>query len=243
MTAKQSDTSPKSTPATSLETLVATGREALSSGDLDAARAAFETAVETYPDDAVTHNNLGAFYMGLGEIEAAEASFAQVVELLPDNPNCRFNLAMSRFRLDRPAEAAADFQLVTDAKPDDAEAFNNLGAAHYQAGDLDAGRTAFEAALQLHPNYPNAVTNLSDLEYTAGRIDKAIGICEAYLEHQQDHSVIRQMLTILDAEAAKNVARAIPCAEAAAAQEDTDPASHRHLGRLPEVRRSLTAEA
>jgi len=194
-------------PATSLDQslvdLVEKGRQALSAGDLDQARAAFEGVVAAFPDEAVGHNNLGAFYMGTGDFAAAETAFAQVDELLPGSPNVLFNLGMARFRQKNYAAAAATFQRAHELDPTDAETLNNLGTARFLGGETAQARRDLEAALQLQPNYPNAIINLSDLEYACGRIDKAVGICQAYLDHHQDAGVARQLLSVLDLENAR----------------------------------------
>lgn len=152
-----------------------------------------------FPDEAVAHNNLGAFYMGIGDDAGAETAFARGSELMPGNAGCLFNLGLARFRQEQFDAAAEAFSRAAAIAEDDAEILNNLGACRFHAGELDRARRDIEAALALQPNYPNAVMNLSDLEYAAGRPDKAVGICQAYLDHHEDAGVARQLLTILDA--------------------------------------------
>ncbi|HOX26224.1 MAG TPA: tetratricopeptide repeat protein [Candidatus Krumholzibacteria bacterium] len=243
MTAQSIDQSPNEATPAGFVDLVAEGRQALARGDLDQARACFETATRQFPAEPVGHNNLGAFYMGLGEYAAAERSFAESATLLPDNPNIRFNLALARFRREAFAAAAADFAAVAAVAPTDAEVRNNLGAASFLAGDLDVARRNFEAALELQPNYPSAVLNLCDLEYATGNAAGAIGLCEAYLEHQHDLGVLRRLLEMLDDQARRAVDLAIPRAEALAAASGSDLATRRQLGRLLEARQALTAKS
>jgi Flp pilus assembly protein TadD len=221
--------------------LVAAGRQALADGDLDSARARFEEAARRFSQDPLSHNNLGAFYIGLGEYELAEGSFLHVVDLLPDNPSSHFNLAMARYRQGRFAEAAEGFAAVAARTPEDPEVFNNLGATRYLVGQVEQARQDLETALRLQPNFPNAVLNLCDLEYGTGNVDAAIALCEAYLEHNQDLGVLRRLLEILDEQATVIVNRAIPHAEACVAANDQDQGTRRHLGRLLEARQALTA--
>jgi Flp pilus assembly protein TadD len=204
--------------------LVESGRTALAAGDLDAARTAFERVVEVFPDEAVGHNNLGAFYMGIGDHAAAESAFARVCELLPDHASVRFNLGMARFRQERFEEAAEAFGAAHALDPDDAETLNNLGTTRFLCGEVVQARQDLEAALQRQPNYPSAIINLSDLEYAAGRTDKAIGICQAYLDHNHDAGVARQLLSVLDAENARQTAL-----DHANADGDDEPAAAQGL--------------
>ena len=226
-----------------LTSLVETARQALANGDLEAARTGFEAVVERFPDEPVGHNNLGAFYIGLGAFAEAETSFERLVALLPDHPNCRFNLAMSRFRQNNFDAAAADFQAVANASPEDPEAWNNLGAAQFMAGDIDTARTSLRTALTIQPNYPSAVLNLCDVETAAGDTGEAMRTCETYLAKYRDHCVLRRMLEILDEQACRTIAEAIPHAEAIIAANEGDTATQRHLGRLLEAHKALSAES
>lgn len=222
--------------------LVTRGCEALNAGDLEQARASFEEAVARYPGEAVGHNNLGAFYLGLGDTAAAIGCFQRVAELLPERTNSHFNLGMALFQAGSYLEAATVFATAAALNPEDPEAANNIGAARFMAGDLGSARTHFIKALGLQPNYPNAVLNLCDVEVAEGRVDAARELCEAYLEHHRDLAVSRRLLELLEVEARAAVEEAIPHAEALVAADAEDRLTRRHLGRLLEARRALTAE-
>ena len=223
--------------------LVDTGHQALTTGDIDTARTAFEQAAERYADEPVVHNNLGALYMGLGDYAAAEQAFTRVVDLLPNRANPLFNQAMARFRQEEFDGAVEAFAAAAALDPEDPETRNNLGAARFQAGDIETARQDMVAALQQQPNFPNAVLNLCDLEVADGAPEIAIQLCEAYLEHHRDLGVLRRLLELLDSQARVRVEQAIPHAEAMVAACTGDNAARRHLGRLLEARQALRAEA
>ena len=62
----------------------------LDAGRLEAAMAAFRTAIDRgYP---LAHTNLGICWYRLGHRTAANASFEKAVELLPHHPVARANL-------------------------------------------------------------------------------------------------------------------------------------------------------
>jgi Flp pilus assembly protein TadD len=178
--------------------LVQKGREALAGGDIESAREIFLTATTRYPLEAVGHNNLGGFYMGLQEHDAAASCFARALELSPESHGTRFNLAVAQFGLGDFEAAAAGFAAVSEANPDDPEALNNLGAACFLAGDHDGARGRFTAALNLNPNFPSAVLNLCDVELASGNREAARDLCEAYLAHHRDMGVLRRLLELLD---------------------------------------------
>jgi len=197
MTATHTD--PTTAPHSDLVNLVETAQQALAAGDLDTAREAYTAMTTSFPDEAVAHNNLGAFEMGVSNYAGAEAAFSSAAALMRGHANCLFNLALAQYRQEKLSDAAQNFALAHAADPQDAETLNNLGACRYQIGEQDQARRDVENALKLQPNYPSAVMNLSDMEFLAGRTDKAIAICQAYLDHNQDLGVTRQLLTILDA--------------------------------------------
>jgi Tfp pilus assembly protein PilF len=223
----------------SLVGLVKAAQTALATGDLEAARAAFTQAVADYPDQPVSHNNLGAFYMGLGEVAPAEACFRQAVELLPDNTNLRFNLGVTRMRLEQPERALIDFATVLAETPDDPEAHNNMAVAQFLTGDTAGAEDSLSRALDLQPNFPNAVLNQCDIDLARDDVESAIHRCESYLVRFQDSGVLRRLLVLLDSQARQALEHAIPQAEALIQTDATDAEVRRHLGRLLEARQAL----
>jgi Tfp pilus assembly protein PilF len=219
--------------------LVKAAQTALAIGDLNGARAAFARAVQDYPDQPESHNNLGAFHMGLGEHAPAETCFRRAAELLPNNVNLRFNLGVTRMRLDQPARALVDFATVLAEMPDDPEAHNNMAVAQFLTGDTASAEDSLTRALALQPNYPNAVLNQCDIDLARDDVEAACQRCEAYLTQFQDSGVLRRLLVLLDAQARKALEQAIPQAEALIQSDATDAEVRRHLGRLLEARQAL----
>ncbi len=223
----------------SLAGLVKAAQSALAAGDLDGTREAFLQAVADYPGQPESHNNLGAFYMGLGQFAPAEACFRRAVELLPDNANLRFNLGVTRMRLDQPERALVDFATVLAEQPDDPEAHNNMAVAQFLTGDAAGAEDSLARALALQPNFPNAVLNQCDIDLARDDAERAIQRCEAFLTRFQDAGVLRRLLVLLDAQARATLEQAIPQAEALIQADGTDTAVRRHLGRLLEARQAL----
>ncbi len=223
----------------SLVGLVKAAQTALAAGDLEGTRAAFVQAVEDHPDQPASHNNLGAFYMGLGQYEPAEACFRRAVDLLPENANLRFNLGVTRMRLDQPARALVDFATALAENPDDPEAHNNMAVAQFLTGDTAGAEDSLTRALALQPNFPNAVLNQCDIDLARQDTETAIQRCEAYLTRFQDAAVLRRLLVLLDAQARRALEQAIPQAEALIQADTTDAEVRRHLGRLLEARQAL----
>jgi Tfp pilus assembly protein PilF len=223
----------------SLAGLVKAAQAALSTGDLESAGAAFTAAAASYPDQPESHNNLGAFYMGLGEFAPAEACFRRAVELLPDNANLRFNLGVTRMHLDHPERALVDFATVLVETPYDPEAHNNMAVAQFLTGDGSGAQESLAQALDLQPNFPNAILNQCDIDLASNDMETAIRRCEGYLVRFQDAGVLRRLLVLLDTQARQALEQAIPQAEALVQADGTDAAVRCHLGRLLEARQAL----
>lgn len=223
----------------SLVGLVKAAQSALAAGDLDGALAAFRQAVTDFPDQPASHNNLGAFYMGLEQYAPAEVCFREAVALLPENANLRFNLGVTRMRLAQPQRALVDFATVLAETPDDPEAHNNLAVAQFLTGDPAGAAASLDRALALQPNYPNAILNQCDMDAARGDLASAIRRCEGYLLQFQDDGVLRRLVVLLDTQAREALEQAIPQAEALVQADGSDAAVRCHLGRLLEARQAL----
>lgn len=223
----------------SLVGLVKAAQTDLAAGNLDGALAAFRKAVELFPGQPESHNNLGAFYMGRGEFALAEASFRRAAELLPENANLRFNLGVTRMRLDQPSRALVDFATVLAETPDDPEAHNNMAVAQFLTGDGAGAEASLARALDLQPNFPNAVLNQCDIDVARDDLAAAVQHCENYLARFQDSAVLRRLLVVLDAQTRQALEQAIPQAEALIQANGADAEARRHLGRLLEARHAL----
>ena len=57
-------------------------------GQVDAAIAHYQKALEIKPDYAEAHNNLGAIMARRGQIDAAIAHFQKALEIKPDYAEC-----------------------------------------------------------------------------------------------------------------------------------------------------------
>ncbi len=74
-------------------------------GRMDLAIGLFEQLARLDPMSAISHNNLGSFYIDLGRLKDAEAAISRGLELSPDNSASLFNLAMLRVLQGRFEEA------------------------------------------------------------------------------------------------------------------------------------------
>lgn len=103
------------------------GTLALVRGEPDAARAAFEKAVETAPGEAANHLALFRLLARTGEREAARAALEAGIGRT-DNPVLRLNRAMLLEREGEIERAIADYERLYEARPGSELIANNLAS-------------------------------------------------------------------------------------------------------------------
>ena len=87
-------------------------------GRTEAARAAFEHALEVEPDLAQPHFNLAVLAEERGDAAVAARHYERAVELTPGHFQARFNLGRLYGALDRPAEQQEQWEAALAANPD-----------------------------------------------------------------------------------------------------------------------------
>ncbi|MDQ8756473.1 putative 2OG-Fe(II) oxygenase [Sphingosinicella sp. LHD-64] len=163
------------------------------SGNIAAARQAFERAGALAPHDAKLLGNHANLLGSLGEAEAALALYARALAIDPAFADARYNRALLLQKLGRLDEALADLDAVV---PPDARAHSARGSVLRALGRLDAASGAYDAALRLDPGRLTALhgrartamergeTGASDLYARAlaqkpGDLELILGVAEA----------------------------------------------------------------
>lgn len=85
-----------------------------------------QTAVDLYPQDAETHNNLGVSLTALGQLEEAEASCKQAIALNPDFAEAHNNLGSLFKDQGRLTESEASYNQAISLNPNYVDAYWNL---------------------------------------------------------------------------------------------------------------------
>ncbi len=154
--------------AIALDAQLATAHEGLgralgTTGRLQEAAAALETAGRLAPTSANVWNNLGLVYLALGRAGAAEEAFRRALEGGAGEGVVRRNLAGALLQLERLDEARRETERALELSPADAASWLRLGEVAAAQGDLAAARRAFEQALALDPGLGPAREGLSRL--------------------------------------------------------------------------------
>jgi tetratricopeptide (TPR) repeat protein len=120
-------------------------------------------AVESTPDSAEAHNNLGVLYSRSNRLEAAEQEFLLASRLQQNNFAAHFNLGKILERTNRLAGAEASYRRAIELKPELAEAHNRLGLVLAASGRHQQAEACYRQALELKPDFSAARDNLASV--------------------------------------------------------------------------------
>ena len=177
------------------------GLSAFRGGDLAAAVAFFQAALETTPECAECQRNLGIVQGRLGAYDEAEAAFRAALALEPDNAQTYDGLAElynAQRRFDDAAEAsAASARLSGGGGADDPTAVFDQGLIFWNSGRLDEARQQFERTLELDPNHGEAHYWLGMANLNAGQMAEAAAEFQIYLDREPNGRFAAQATGIL----------------------------------------------
>lgn len=155
------------------EVYTAIGRLRASTGDLDAARDAYQTALDLNPQDVTALVGMSNVFQQRQKIEDAEELLNRAIELQPGNWRLINSLAVLEFDSGAYADAAEQWQRVVFLNPGNHVLLSNLGSAQILAGDFEAARETIETALELQAT-DAAYSNLGVIYYFLGEFGKSV---------------------------------------------------------------------
>jgi tetratricopeptide (TPR) repeat protein len=130
--------------------LLVDANSAVAAGDLETARALYESAMEQDPGSApLAQLGLGEIYIAQGEIARAIDQVQQAATALPTEGVLRGQLADTLMAAGRNAEAIAAYEQAISLAPTDALLVERLGHAYRVSGRTDEAREAYENAANL----------------------------------------------------------------------------------------------
>jgi tetratricopeptide (TPR) repeat protein len=107
--------------------------------------------LQSGPDDAALHDEIGLMRAELGDFAGAEAEFRQSLRLKPDSAAARYNEGVALVALGRRDEARTFFESALAADSAHARSHYQLGAILQSAGDLGAALSHYREAARLDP--------------------------------------------------------------------------------------------
>lgn len=154
---------------------------AFRSGYVDAAVALATRAVESAPNVARFHCDLGNLLKTQGRIDDAIHSYQRALALNPGLLDAEYNIGVCHEERGRPEEAVEHLSRVLTERPRFARAHMALGNAYKRLGKSSAALRHYEKAASLAPNFADAHYNLANVLLEQGRDDDAIAHYERAL--------------------------------------------------------------
>ncbi|MEH2143690.1 tetratricopeptide repeat protein [Nostoc sp.] len=128
-------------------------------GDLQAAIASYDKAINQNSQYGAAYNRRGLVYFDLGDKEKAIADYNQALSINPNDAEAYNNLGNARASLGNNREAVKDYSEAIRLNPNYAEAYNNRGNARATNGDKKGALDDFDQAILLDPKYAIAYNN------------------------------------------------------------------------------------
>jgi tetratricopeptide (TPR) repeat protein len=175
------------------------GGAAFISGDFEAARTEYESALAKRPDDADALNALGQALVRLGRVDDAIARFERAVQLAPDAWAPHFNLAAAAAQRGQWDRAIDQYREAARVFADDYATQFNLALALHKKGDEPAAIAEYEKAIRLAPGEPSFHVALAVSLEKTGRIDQAVREYRLSLDMDPDSAAAANLRTHIDA--------------------------------------------
>jgi tetratricopeptide (TPR) repeat protein len=135
--------------------------------------AAYEKAIELYPNHSASRNNLAVIYMRMDQLDKAIDHYTVLRERGFDFPGTAGNLASAFV-------AQGEYNTGLAVIREFVARFPNVEAGHLFAGRmslaanrLDEATAAFEKALELRPNFPPAELGLTEMRLANDEFERA----------------------------------------------------------------------
>ncbi len=184
--AKTAATTPGSTRA-----LLGVGRAAERRGDIAAAAAAYQKALEINPDYPDALSNLAGIYARQGRVDEARQMIERALRAAPNHPRLMSNLGTLYSQEGRLAEAAQQFENVLAINPGEREARFNLALVRFHQQDYAAAKTNFEKVAGQGERFDLAFYYLAVIEDGSGNRDRARQLAAHFLSVYRNNDAFR----------------------------------------------------
>lgn len=130
---------------------------------------AYEDAVETRKNAAITHISIGGIYRKIRKFDRAEAILKRAVRLDSENVVVYLELASLYQQQKQPAKALAMHQQVTALRPDSPLSYLMVGILSAHLRQYDAAERALEKMISLAPKKSDGYRELARLYLKTGK--------------------------------------------------------------------------
>jgi tetratricopeptide (TPR) repeat protein len=133
----------------------------------------YRKSIDTNPDFAEAHNNLGVLFSELKRYPEAEKEYREALRINPDFAAAHNNLGLLFSELKRYPEAEKEYKEALGINSDYASAHYNLGILLSELKRYPEAEKEYKEALRINPDYTEAHNNLGILLYELKRYPEA----------------------------------------------------------------------
>jgi tetratricopeptide (TPR) repeat protein len=137
--------------------------------------------LQTTPNSAVAHGNLGRAYIDQGLLEEAIHEFKAVLKIRPRSYKAHYNLGVAYEKKRLFQEAILQYEITINLKPDYADAHYMLGNIYKQQGLLDKALIAYQNVIDIDPEDIEARNDLGVIYAMQEKYNDAIKAWEKVL--------------------------------------------------------------
>ena len=143
--------------------------------------------LQTTPNSAPAHGNLGRAYLELGLVEEAISEFRAALRLRPQSYKAHYNLGSAYEKKGLLKEAINQYKQTLKLKSNYANAHFNLGNIYKQQGLLDQAIIAYKNTIEIDPEDIEARNNLGVVYAMQNKLDRAIMVWQKVLKIDPDN--------------------------------------------------------
>jgi tetratricopeptide (TPR) repeat protein len=185
---------PKDIPSDQREKILLAGRAGynMAARRLDQARAAFDTLLSQYPNDANVHYAFGV-YMLPQDADLAMKEFKRELEISPNHFPAMTQMAFEYLKRDQFNDALPLAEKAVQLAPKLYAARNVLGRVLLELGQVDRSIKELEEGVKLAPSSPEMHFALARAYTRAGRKEEAARERETFKKLQDEYNQKRQL--------------------------------------------------
>lgn len=138
------------------------------SGDLPAAAATFQKALEIDPKHPEVHFNLGNVYLATKRLQEAEKEYDAAIAAQDKFVLARYNLGKVYEQTGRVDQALSQYRRAVDLDPQFFPAHMDIGKILETSGDIDGAIASYKRALELQPTIKELRVRLGNSYFKKG---------------------------------------------------------------------------
>ena len=145
--------------------------------------AAYQQALNTHPNYAHSHHNLGGVFAAQKAYPQAIQSYQKALTLRPGYFQAQLHLGNAFAATGQNQQAIEAFQKAVEIYPDFAQAHTNLGALYLRQQNFTSAIESFQKAIKYQPTNAEAYNNLAYAYEQTGNLTNAITAYQNLLKY------------------------------------------------------------